>query len=90
MKVLLKSAMLGLLGMALFFCFFMLVSIPFLGAATRLHGANTPLQAADVVIAPTPWFRYVGLPLSAAAFTVGFVFGVKKFKKAGAIARTRS
>jgi len=90
MKVVVKSALLGLLGMALFFCFFMLVSIPFLGAAARLHGVNTPLQAADVVIAPTPWFRHVGLPLSAAAFTVGFAFGVKKFRKAGAIARSRT
>jgi len=88
MKVLLKSALLGLLATALFFCFFMMVSITFLGAAARLHGINTPLQAPDIVIAPTPWFRYVGLPLSAAVFTAGFVFGVRKFRKAGAIARS--
>lgn len=74
MKTLLKSVAAGIVGMGLSFCFFMMVSLPLLalrGSALRTPGAVT---------APTPWFRYVGLPLSAIAFVASFVAGWKRFK----------
>jgi hypothetical protein len=80
MKVLLKSAMIGVAGMGLFFCFFMMLSIPLLAALARFHGSGAPLQSPGVVVAPEHWFRYAGLPLSAAAFVLSFVVGWKKFK----------
>ncbi len=76
MKTFLKSAAVGLVGMGLFFSFFMMVSIPLLAGLARMHGR---WLLPDEVIAPTHWFRYAGLPLSGSAFVVGFVAGWKKF-----------
>jgi hypothetical protein len=80
-KDVLKSFALALAGMALFFCFFMMLSIPVLSVLARLHNPNDPLQAPDVVLFPAAWFRHVGLPLSAAAFAVCFVLAMKRFRK---------
>ncbi len=71
----LKSAMVAVAGTGLFFCFFMLVSIPLL----TLFGAGTDLRTPGAVVAPAHWFRHAGLPLSAAAFVASFVMGWKKF-----------
>lgn len=79
MKIFLKSVAIGVAGMGLFFCFFMMLSIPVLAALARYHGAGAPLQSPGVVIAPEQWFRYAGLPLGAAAFVLSFVVGWKKF-----------
>lgn len=81
MSAVLKSIALALVGTALFFCFFMMLSIPVLMVIAKLHDPNAPLQAPDVVLAPTAWFRSVGLPLSAVAFAVCFVLAMKKFRK---------
>ncbi len=75
MKTFLKSVAAGMVGMGLFFCFFMMLSI----ALLELQGAR-PLQGIGPVTAPTEWFRHVGLPLSAVVFVLGFVAGWKKFK----------
>ena len=80
MTAVLKSIALGLVGAALFFCFFMMFSIPVLTVMAKLHDPNAPLQAPDVVIAPAALFRSVGLPLSAVAFAVCFVLAMKKFR----------
>jgi hypothetical protein len=82
--VVLKSIALGLVGAALFFCFFMMFSIPVLTVMAKLHDPNAPLQAPDVVVAPAALFRGVGLPLSAAAFVVCFVLAIKKFRRSSA------
>ncbi|MBZ5627685.1 MAG: hypothetical protein LAO06_02340 [Acidobacteriia bacterium] len=81
MTAVLKSFAAALVGTALFFCFFMMLSIPVLMVLAKLHDPNAPLQAPDVVLAPTAWFRRVGLPLSAAAFAICFVLAMKKFRK---------
>jgi hypothetical protein len=77
----LKSIGLAVVGAALFFCFFMMFSIPVLTVMAKLHDPNAPLQAPDVVVAPNALFRGVGLPLSAAAFVVCFVLAMKRFRK---------
>jgi hypothetical protein len=77
----LKSLAAALAGMALFFCFFMMFSIPVLMVVAKLHDPNAPLQAPDVVLSPTALFRTVGLPLSALAFLICFVLAMKKFRK---------
>ena len=79
MKRVFKSLGFGLLGAALFFAFFSMLAIPLLAAWSRLHNANTPLQAGDVVIQPLALLRLVGLPLAAAAFVTCFVLGWKRF-----------
>jgi cytochrome c biogenesis factor len=84
-NVLLKSIALGLVGAALFFCFFMMFSIPVLTVMAKLHDPNAPLQAPDVVLAPTALFRGVGVPLSGAAFVVCFVLAMKKLRKSSAV-----
>lgn len=76
----LKSIAAGLVGASLFFCFFMMLSIPVLTVMAKLHDPNAPLQAPGVVVAPAALFRSVGLPLSAAAFAVCFVLAMKKFR----------
>lgn len=81
-KVVLKSLAFGLLGAALFFAFFSMLAIPLLGAWSRLHNANTPLQAADVVIRPITFLRLVGLPLALATFVTCFFLGWRKFTNA--------
>ena len=65
--------------MTLFFFFFMLATIPTLAVLARLHSA--PLESPDVVIAPARIFRYVGLPLSGAAFAVCFALALKRFRR---------
>jgi hypothetical protein len=82
-KAVLKSLAAALVGMALFFSFFMMISIPVLIVWAKLHDPNAPLQAPDVVLAPGALFRSVGLPLSAAAFAVCFILAMKKFRKTG-------
>jgi hypothetical protein len=72
---LLKSLAAALVGMAVFFCFFMMLSIPLLMIVSR------PRHASDVVLAPTAWFRTAGLPLSAVAFVICFLLAMKKFRK---------
>jgi len=81
-KLVLKSLGFGLLGAALFFAFFSMLAVPLLGAWSRLHNANTPLQSADVLIQPMIFLRFVGLPLAGAAFVTCFVIGWKKFMRA--------
>jgi hypothetical protein len=73
----LKSLAAALVGMAVFFSFFMMVSVPLLMIVSRLH------HASDVVLAPTAWFRTVGLPLSAVTFVVCFLMAMKKFRRTG-------
>ena len=80
MTAVLKSIGLAVVGAALFFCFFMMFSIPVLSVMAKLHDPNAPLQAPDVVVAPAALFRNVGLPLSAVAFAVCFVLAMKKFR----------
>ena len=75
----LKSLAFGLLGAALFFAFFSMLAVPLLAAWSRLHDANTPLQAGDVVIQPITLLRTVGLPLAAAAFVTCFIVGWRRF-----------
>ena len=74
----LKSIAAGLVGAALFFCFFMMLSIPVLTVMAKLHDPNAPLQAPDVVVAPAALFRNIGLPLSALAFAVCFVLAIRR------------
>jgi uncharacterized membrane protein len=78
-RVVLKSVAFGLLGAALFFAFFSMLAVPLLAAWSRLHNANTPLQAGDVVIQPITLLRLVGLPLACAAFVTCFIVGWRKF-----------
>lgn len=78
----LKSLAFGLLGAALFFAFFSMLAVPLLGAWSRLHNANTPLQSSDIMIQPITFLRFVGLPLAAAAFVTCFVIGWRKFVRA--------
>jgi hypothetical protein len=74
-KAVVKSAALGVLAMALFFCFFVLIAIPV--AMLVGHAPAVP----DVFLPVPPWlFRRVGLPLSAGAFVAGFVMGMRKFR----------
>ena len=80
MTAVLKSIGLAVVGAALFFCFFMMFSIPVLTVMAKLHDPNAPLQAPDVVIAPAALFRSVGLPLSAVAFAVSCVLAMKKVR----------
>jgi hypothetical protein len=72
----LKSIGLAVVGAALFFCFFMMFSIPVLTMMAKLHDPNAPLQAPGVVVAPARLFRTVGVPLSAVAFAVCFVLAI--------------
>ena len=81
MSAVLKSFAAALAGMGLFFCFFMMLSIPVLTVMAKLRDPNAPLQAPDVVLAPTALFRGVGLPLSAVVFAVCFALAMKKFRK---------
>jgi uncharacterized BrkB/YihY/UPF0761 family membrane protein len=80
----LKSFAVALVGMALFFCFFMMLSIPVLMVIAKLHDPSAPLQSPDVVLAPSAWFRTAGLPLSAVAFALCFALALKKFRKRSA------
>jgi hypothetical protein len=80
-KLVLKSAALGLFGAAVFFMFFSMLAVPLLGAWSRLHNPNTPLEAQDVLIRPITFLRVVGLPLAGAAFVGGFVMGWRKFSR---------
>ena len=82
MKLVLKSLAFGLLGAGLFFAFFSMLAVPLLAAWSRLHNANTPMQAGDVVIQPIMLLRLVGLPLAGAAFVTCFAIGWKKFVRA--------
>lgn len=81
MNAVLKSIGLAVVGAALFFCFFMMFSIPVLTVMAKLHDPNAPLQAPGVVVAPARLFRTVGMPLSAVAFAVCFVLAIKKFRR---------
>jgi hypothetical protein len=74
----LKSVAAGLVGAALFFCFFMMFSIPVLTVMAKLHDPNAPLEAPGVVVAPARLFRTVGVPLSAVAFAVCFVLAMRR------------
>ncbi len=80
-KLVLKSLASGLLGAALFFAFFSMLAVPLLAAWSRLHDANTPLQAGDVVITPIVFLRLVGLPLAGAAFVTCFILGWRRFAR---------
>jgi hypothetical protein len=77
----LKSIGLAVVGAALFFCFFMMFSIPVLTMMAKLHDPNAPLQAPGVVIAPARLFRTVGLPLSAGVFVVCFVMALRRERR---------
>jgi hypothetical protein len=79
----LKSLAFALVGAALFFSFFMMLSIPVLTAIAKLRDPNAPLQAPDVVVAPAVLFRTVGLPLSAIAFAICFALAMKRFRSTG-------
>ena len=79
MKLVFKSLAFGLLGAALFFAFFSMLAVPLLAAWSRLHNANTPMQAGDVVIQPITLLRLVGLPLAGGAFVTCFVIGWRRF-----------
>ena len=81
MIAILKSFAFALVGAALFFCFFMMVSIPLLAVYAKLYDPNAPLQAPGVMLAPAALFRTVGLPLSAVAFAICFALAMKKFRK---------
>lgn len=83
MTAILKSLAFALVGAALFFSFFMMLSIPVLMVIAKLHDPNAPLQAPGVMLAPTALFRTVGLPLAAVAFAACFVLAMKKFRKTG-------
>ncbi|MGZ4817327.1 MAG: hypothetical protein ACXVZJ_01805 [Terriglobales bacterium] len=83
MIAILTSFAFALVGAALFFSFFMMISIPVLMVLAKLHDPNAPLQAPDVVLAPIGLFRGVGLPLSAVAFAACFVLAMKKYRKRG-------
>ena len=76
MTAILKSIGLAVVGAALFFCFFMMFSIPVLTVMAKLHDPNAPLQAPGVVVAPARLFRTVGVPLSGVAFAVCFVLAI--------------
>lgn len=78
----LKSIGLAIVGAALFFCFFMMFSIPVLTVMAKLHDPNAPLQAPGVVIAPAKLFQTVGVPLSAVAFAVCFVLAIRREHRA--------
>ena len=80
-KLVCKSAACGLLGAALFFAFFSMLAVPLLGAWSRLHNPNTPLEAQDVLIQPIVFLRLIGLPLAGAAFITCFVLGWRKFSR---------
>lgn len=82
-KTILKSAAFALAGTGLFFSFFMMLSIAALNVIARLQSPNAPLQAPDVVLGTGPWFRIVGLSLSAIIFATGFVLAMKRFRKTG-------
>ena len=81
MTAVLKSIALAVAGAALFFCFFMMFSIPVLTVMAKLHDPSAPLQAPGVVVAPAALFRTVGVPLSGVAFAVCFVLAMKKFRR---------
>jgi hypothetical protein len=81
----LKSIGLAAVGAALFFCFFMMFSIPVLTVMAKLYDPNAPLEAPGVVVAPAALFRGVGVPLSAVAFAVCFVLAMKKFRRSSAV-----
>ena len=81
-KRVLKSAAFGLMGASLFFVFFSMLAIPLLGAWSRLHNPNTPLQAQDIMIQPITFLRWVGLPLASAAFITCFLLGWRRFTAA--------
>ena len=78
-RLVLKSLGFGFLGAALFFVFFSMLAVPLVGAWSRLHNANTPLQAGDVVLQPITVLRLVGLPLAAVAFVTCFAVGWRRF-----------
>ena len=82
MTAILKSIGLAVVGAALFFCFFMMFSIPVLTVLAKLHDPNAPLQAPGVVVAPARLFRTVGVPLSAVAFAVCFVLAMRRERRA--------
>ena len=81
MTAILKSIGLAVVGAALFFCFFMMFSIPVLTVMAKLHDPNAPLQAPGVVVAPARLFRTVGLPLSAVTFVVCFVLAMRRERR---------
>jgi multidrug efflux pump subunit AcrA (membrane-fusion protein) len=78
----LKSIGLAVVGAALFFCFFMMLSIPVLTVMAKLHDPNAPLEAPGVVVAPARLFRTAGVPLSAVAFAVCFVLAIRREHRA--------
>ncbi len=84
MKTAVKSFIAAIFGAALFFSFFMMLSIPVMNIVARLHNSNAPLQAPDVVLGTGPAFRVVGLSLSAIAFAICFWLAMKKFRRASA------
>jgi hypothetical protein len=69
----LKSLAAAIIGMALFFSFFMMFSIPVLMFLQRSQNSS--------IIEPVGLFRAVGLPLSAVAFVICFGLALKKFRK---------
>ncbi len=81
MRAVLKSFAAAIAGTALFFSFFMMFSIAATNVLARLHNPNTPLQAPDVVLAPGPWFRLIGLSLSAMVFVVCFVLTLRRIHR---------
>jgi hypothetical protein len=78
-KAALKSIGLGMVGAGLSFSFLAMIAVPLVGAWSRLHNPNTPLQASDIVIEPFGFLRAVGIPIAAAAFIACFALGWRKF-----------
>lgn len=68
-----------MVGAGLSFAFLAMIAVPLVGAWSRLHNANTPLQASDVVVEPFGLLRLIGIPIAAAAFAACFALGWRKF-----------
>lgn len=78
-RAVLKSLGFGVVGAGLSFSFLVMIAVPLVGAWSRLHNPNTPLQASDIVIEPFGFLRVVGIPIAVAAFIGCFALGWKKW-----------
>jgi hypothetical protein len=78
-RAVLKSFGFALVGASLSFVFLAMITVPLVAAWSRLHNANTPLQAGDVVVEPFGLLRVIGLPIAAAVLVTCFAHGLRKF-----------
>lgn len=67
------------MGAGLTFSFLVMIAVPVVGAWSRLHNPNTPLQASDIVIEPFGFLRLIGIPIAAAVFIACFALGWRKW-----------